>query len=110
MARFTVRLPDTLHEQLAELAQREGVSLNQYIVYALSRQTALPYSVQPVPKSSISRQGSEYAALLQHLGNVSFREIQEVLAERDEVEPEVGLKPEVIARLQERINKQQPVW
>lgn len=35
--RFNVRLPKTLHRQLAEQAEREGVSLNQYVLYKLSR-------------------------------------------------------------------------
>lgn len=35
--KFNVRLPKTLHRQLAEQAAREGVSLNQYVVYKLSR-------------------------------------------------------------------------
>jgi hypothetical protein len=41
MSRLTLRLPETLHHQLTGLADREGVSLNQYIVYALTRQTPL---------------------------------------------------------------------
>ena len=36
MSRLTLRLPETLHRQLEAQARREGVSLNQYIVYALS--------------------------------------------------------------------------
>ena len=35
MSRLTLRLPETLHKQLTRLADGEGVSLNQYIVYAL---------------------------------------------------------------------------
>jgi hypothetical protein len=37
MARLTVRLPDSLHQQLAERARQEGVSLNQFLVYALAK-------------------------------------------------------------------------
>ncbi|WP_240967920.1 type II toxin-antitoxin system HicB family antitoxin [Paenibacillus aquistagni] len=35
--KFNVRIPKTLHRQLAENAEREGVSLNQYVLYKLSR-------------------------------------------------------------------------
>lgn len=35
--KFNVRLPRSLHRQLAEAAEREGVSLNQYVVMLLSR-------------------------------------------------------------------------
>ncbi|MCL2391651.1 MAG: type II toxin-antitoxin system HicB family antitoxin [Oscillospiraceae bacterium] len=34
--KFVVRLPRTLHRRLAEEAEREGVSLNQYTQYKLS--------------------------------------------------------------------------
>jgi len=37
MARVTLRLPDSLHEQLAAQAQAEGVSMNQYLVYMLAQ-------------------------------------------------------------------------
>lgn len=37
MARLTVRLPDSLHQQLTDRAAQEGVSLNQFLVYALAR-------------------------------------------------------------------------
>lgn len=37
MSRLTVRLPDSLHRRLSEQAEREGTSLNHYIVYSLTR-------------------------------------------------------------------------
>jgi len=38
--KFNPRLPRSLHRSLAEAAEREGVSLNQYVVSLLSRQDA----------------------------------------------------------------------
>jgi len=35
--KFVVRIPKSLHRRLAIEAQREGVSLNQYVLYKLSR-------------------------------------------------------------------------
>jgi antitoxin HicB len=35
--KFNRRLPRSLHRSLAEAAEHEGVSLNQYVVYLLSR-------------------------------------------------------------------------
>ncbi len=40
MSRLTLRLPESLHQTLARLAEEEGVSLNQMIVYLLIRMTA----------------------------------------------------------------------
>ena len=37
MSRLTVRLPESLHRQLAAQADREGTSLNQFIVYCLTK-------------------------------------------------------------------------
>ena len=41
MARMTIRLPDSLHDALSSRAEREGVSMNQFIVYALSQVAAV---------------------------------------------------------------------
>lgn len=35
--RLSVRIPRSLHKQLAELAGIEGVSLNQYVLYKLAK-------------------------------------------------------------------------
>ncbi len=35
--KFNVRLPKTLHQRLAIEAEREGVSLNQYVIYKLAQ-------------------------------------------------------------------------
>ncbi len=37
MARVTLRLPESLHDELRRRAEAEGVSMNQYVVYALTR-------------------------------------------------------------------------
>lgn len=38
---FKLRLPKSLHRQLAEEAKRDGISMNQYCVYLLSQNNAL---------------------------------------------------------------------
>lgn len=38
---FKLRLPRSLHRLLAEHAKREGISMNQYCVYLLSRNDAV---------------------------------------------------------------------
>lgn len=63
MSRLTLRLPETLHQQLAHLAESEGVSLNQYIVYALTRQAALAYTIQVVPEAEVEQQQQGFQLL-----------------------------------------------
>ena len=103
MSRLTVRLPGTLHNQLTALAEQEGISLNQYIVYALTRQATLAYTVQAVPEKVMAEQRASFTALLQSLGQASFGEIEAVMAERQVTEPEEGLSPKVMKQLQERV-------
>lgn len=105
MSRLTLRLPDTLHRQLEELAENEAVSLNQYIVYALTRQAALAYTVQQVPEKAIREQRAAYNALLQSLGGATVEEIAAALDAREPAEPEEGLTPEVMERFRRRMSQ-----
>jgi hypothetical protein len=103
MSQLTVELPETLHHQLESLAQTEGVSLSQYVLFALTRQATLSYTVRSVPETEIAQQRTAFATLLNNLGQASFSEIEKVMQEREIVEPEIGLTPEVVKRLQNRI-------
>lgn len=110
MNRLTLRLPETLHNQLKVTAKREGVSLNQYIVYALTRQVTLTHTIEAVPEKIVEQQWTQFTELIQDLGQASDAEIKKVLAEREIVEPEFDLSPEVVACLQERLtDKWSPV-
>ena len=108
MGRLTLRLPGTLHSLLESLARKEGVSLNQYIVYALTRQSTLAYIVQAIPEKEIEQQKYAYAALLESLESASFHEIEKVMQEREKVDPEPGLSPEMVARLERRLVEDRP--
>jgi hypothetical protein len=106
MGRLTVRLPGTLHRQLSSLAASEGVSLNQYIVYALTRQTTLAYTVHRKSDEEIRQQRKAFESLLAELGEASAGDIERVLAEREVVEPEIDLEQTAVARLQRRTAEQ----
>ena len=88
------------------LAQCEGVSLSQYALFALTRQTTLSYTVKSVSETETTQQRAAFAALLNRLGQASFSEIEKIMQEREVVEPETGLTPEVVKRLQNRIANQ----
>ncbi|GBO54944.1 hypothetical protein APA_2995 [Pseudanabaena sp. lw0831] len=99
MSRLTLRLLDTLHQQLSHLAKREGVSLNQYIVYALTRKSSTAYTVQPIPQQEVKQQQSDFTNLLQKLGKAPSTEI--ALRDREIIQPEKELTPEIIAQFQQ---------
>jgi|RhiMetdeSRZDD1v2_1073273.scaffolds.fasta_scaffold91933_2 HicB family len=103
MSRLTLQLPETLHRQLEAQAKREGVSLNQYIVYALSRQLTQSYTVHVVPEEAVAQQQTRFTALLRDLGEASPEAVRAVLGAREQVEPEPELTPDTVARLRARL-------
>ncbi len=107
MGRLTVRLPSTLHQQLTRLASSEGVSLNQYIVYALTRQSTQAYTVRPLHEAEVEQQRASFDQLLESLGEASNEEIASVLAKREVVEPETELEKETLAQFKKRVKEKQ---
>ena len=103
MSRLTLRLPETLHRQLETLAKREQTSLNQYIVYALTRQAAEAYTVNEFPEGAVAQQRVAFGALLQDLGQASSDQVEKVMVQREKTAPERGLSPKIIKRLQRRL-------
>ena len=108
MSRMTLRLPETLHEQLAALARDEAESLNQYIVYALTRQVTLAYTVQTIAEGQIKEQRAAYTALLLGLGQTTFDEIEKALTGREKVKPEKVLTPAALKALKSRLARRKP--
>lgn len=106
MGRLSLRLPETLHQQLAMHARREGVSLNQYLVYLLA-QRSVAYSVQGVTEEDVERQKAEYSKLLEELGPTSHDQIRTALEAREPGEPEPGLTPDLVEWLKKRTRPDQ---
>lgn len=69
-------------------------------------QKGLSYTAQAVPETEVAQQRAAFTTLLNDLGEASFAEIEKVMQEREVAEPETGLTPEVVQRLQSRIAKQ----
>jgi hypothetical protein len=107
MGRFTLRLPETLHSELEQRAQQEGVSLNHYIIYALTRQVASTYTIQVLPETHVQEQRAHYDALLANLSASSLSATRKFLAEREAVAPEPELTEAMVARLKGKIAAQE---
>jgi hypothetical protein len=108
MSRVTLQLPETLHHQLASQAQREGVSLQQYILYALTRQLAHTYAVHVVSEEGVAQQQAQFAALLEDLGSATPAALTAAFAAREPSALEPELTPDVITRLQARLAQTSP--
>lgn len=107
MTPLTLQLPETLREQLAQLAESEGISLDQYIVYTLTRQVSSAYSVQVIPQVEVEQQETAFQNWTQSSEQCSDAEAAEILAEREPVESGSQLSPELITRFQKMIHNQQ---
>jgi hypothetical protein len=81
------------------------LSLNQYVIYALTRQTTLAYTIVAVSDAEVKQQQQAFQLLKKKLGQASNDEIELALATRELVEPEPELSADVVALLQERIRK-----
>jgi uncharacterized protein (DUF1778 family) len=50
MSALSLRLPKSLHEQLKELAQEEGISVNQFVVLAVAEKVASIATIEYLEK------------------------------------------------------------
>ena len=105
MSRLTLRLPETLHQQLTNLAQGEGISLNQYIVYALTRQVTTAYRVEKMSLEQIDEQQQNFDRLVDRLSKAERKESEIILSEREIAQPEPELTPDIVEMLQAKIAK-----
>jgi HicB family len=105
MARLSLRLPDTLHHRLSTQARREGVSLNQFLVFLLAERSRPVYSILPADKTA-EEQRASFARLRQELGSTSDEEVWKILDEREPAPSEaadIGWTPELRQALEKRI-------
>ena len=103
ISRLSLRLAQSLHRQLKEQAHLEGTSLNQYIVYSLTRQVTSAYTAYAHSEEEMLQREAEFTALRESLKEGSPEEIEKALAKREVVEPEPGLTAEMVQSLRERI-------
>jgi hypothetical protein len=102
MIQVTLSIPDDLYERLEMSAVKQGLLVDEYLIQTLAQAKDAAYTVRAVPPEEIAKQRQEYATLLQSLRTGTFEEVQAALDAREPAEPEEGLTPEVLQRLQER--------
>jgi hypothetical protein len=99
MTNLNLNLPTTLYEQLREEAAYEGMPLDQYVIYALARQSSIPY-LYKIPARDVAKQREEFEAFRARLPKASPEEVERLLAERDVVPPEEQLPEEILQRFE----------
>jgi hypothetical protein len=74
MSTLSVRLPNSLHRQLRELAEREGVSMNQLISSAVGEKLASLLTVDYLRERGEQAKRSAYDRVLRRVRNVPPQE------------------------------------
>jgi hypothetical protein len=64
--------------------------------------------IQVMPEEAVAQQRADFTVLLQSLGQASVEAIEKAMEEREEVEPEKGLSPKMVRRLQRCLTGQHP--
>lgn len=105
MGRLTVRLPDSLHRQLEKMAKEEKVSLNQYLVYALTRQVSQAYTVVEVPEVEVNSQRERFYNLVERMPQGAIGETRAVYETREPGGAEPVMQTEEVRRLRERVDQ-----
>ena len=59
MNRLTVNLPDDVHAQLQQLAESEGVSVSEYMAYAIAHPTKRS-TTESLPEDSFPNDGAAH--------------------------------------------------
>ncbi len=103
MGQLTLSMPKTLYHELEGLADNEGVALNEYILYILSRQVAEAYTVKVATKEELELQEIGFKSLMEKWGKASSAEVEEIIKKREVVEPEPELSPDVVKKLKNKI-------
>ena len=69
MSTLSVRLPTSLHRQLRELAQKEGVSINQLITTAVAEKMAALLTVEYLEERAARGSRARFDSVLRKVRN-----------------------------------------
>lgn len=69
MSTLSLRLPESLHEKIRELARRDKVSINQFIAAAAAEKTATLLTVEYLKERAGSGSGERFDRILARVPN-----------------------------------------
>jgi hypothetical protein len=75
MSQIEISVPETLLYQLETSARKEGVSLDRYILFALTRQTVLTPFIRDVSEEDAEYQHKDFTERIKRLGKASSEEL-----------------------------------
>ncbi len=70
MSTLSLRLPNSLHEQIRQIARREGISINQFIASAAAEKMAALLTEQYIEKRAKRASRKKFQAVLNKVPNI----------------------------------------
>ncbi|MEI7787407.1 MAG: toxin-antitoxin system HicB family antitoxin [Chlorobiaceae bacterium] len=70
MSTLSLRLPKSLHEQLREVAQEEGISVNQFIMLAVAEKVAALSAIEYLEKRAKRGSRERFLEILNNVPDV----------------------------------------
>lgn len=74
MSTMTVRLPESLHDQLKELAKAEGISINQFLVVAAAEKMSALKTVEYLESEAKLASREDFESVLNKVPDVQADE------------------------------------
>jgi len=70
MSALSLRLPKSLHEQLREVAQEEGISVNQFVMLAVAEKVAAISAIEYLEKRAKRGSREKFSDILSRVPDV----------------------------------------
>lgn len=74
MSTLSIRLPDSLHKKVKELARQEGISMNQFIALAVAEKMSALMTVEHLNERAQRGSREKYEAVLAKVPDVEPEE------------------------------------
>lgn len=71
MSTLSIRLPESVHRKLKEMADKEGVSMNQLVSLAVSEKISALLTVEYLEERALKASDKDYRELLSKVPNVA---------------------------------------
>lgn len=78
MSALSLRLPKSLHEQLREVAQEEGISVNQFVMLAVAEKVASISAIEYLEKRAKRGSREKFLEILSKVPNVEPEEFDKL--------------------------------
>lgn len=78
MSALSLRLPKSLHEQLREVAQEEGISVNQFVMLAVAEKVASISAIEYLEKRAKRGSRDKFLEILSKVPDVEPEEFDKL--------------------------------